>query len=47
MTPAPSELPSQVELVRALDAFGVALGDPLTERMTSAFAVARRFANRS
>ena len=47
LTPEPRELPSQVELVRALDAYGVALGDPLSERVLHAFAVARRFAKRS
>jgi hypothetical protein len=47
MTPDPRELPSQVELVRALDAFGVALGDPLSERVLNAFADARRYAKRA
>ena len=46
-TPHPSDLPSQVELVRALDAFGVALGDPLNERVINAFALARRYAKRA
>jgi hypothetical protein len=46
MPPHPRDLPSQVEIVRWLDAMGVALGDPLTDRVTDAFATARRFANR-
>jgi hypothetical protein len=40
-------LPSQVEVVRWLDAMGVSLGDPLNERIMRAFAVARRFANQA
>jgi hypothetical protein len=45
LPPHPRDLPSQVEVVRGLDAMGVALGDPLTDRVTNAFATARRFAN--
>ena len=45
MPPHPRDLPSQVEVVRWLDAMGVSLGDPLNERVMNAFAVARRFAN--
>jgi hypothetical protein len=47
MPPRPRDLPSQVEVVRWLDAMGVSLGDPLNERVMSAFAVARRFANQA
>lgn len=46
MPPHSRDLPSQVEMVRSLDAMGVALGDPLTTRVMDAFAIARRFANR-
>jgi hypothetical protein len=46
MPPHPRDLPSQVEVVRWLDAMGVVLGDPLTSRVTEPFAVARRYANR-
>jgi hypothetical protein len=45
--PHPRDLPSQVEVVRWLDALGVALGDPLVDRVMDAFAVARRYANRN
>jgi hypothetical protein len=44
MPPHPRDLPSQVEVVRWLDAMGIDLGDPLNERVMSAFSVARRFA---
>ena len=47
MPPRPRDLPSQVEVVRWLDAMGVSLGDPLNERVMSAFAVARRFAKQA
>jgi hypothetical protein len=47
LPPHPRDLPSQVEVVRGLDAMGVALGDPLTDRVMNAFATARRFANRT
>ena len=47
LPPHPSELPSQVEIVKWLDAMGVAMGDPLNERVMEAFAAARRFAKRS
>ena len=46
MPPRPRDLPSQVG-VRWLDAMGVSLGDPLNERVMSAFAVARRFAKQA
>jgi hypothetical protein len=46
LPPHPRDLPSQVEVVRGLDAMGVALGDPLTDRVMDAFATARRFASR-
>jgi hypothetical protein len=45
MPPHPRDLPSQVQVVRWLDAMGVDLGDPLASRVTEAFAVARRYAN--
>jgi hypothetical protein len=45
--PPPRDLPSQVEVVRWLDAMGVSLGDPLNERVMSAFGVARRFAKQA
>ena len=49
MPPHPRDLPSQVEVVRWLDASGVevALGDPLVAQVMYAFAVARRYANRN
>ena len=49
MPPHPRDLPSQVEVVRWLDASGVevALGDPLIAQVMYAFAVARRYANRN
>jgi hypothetical protein len=47
MPPHPRDLPSQVEVVRWLDAMGIDLGDPLNERVMSAFSVARRFAKQA
>ena len=47
LPPHPRDLPSQVEVVRGLDAMGVGLGDPLTDEVLNAFATARRFANRT
>ena len=47
MPPHPRDMPSQVDMVRWLDAMGVSLGDPLNNRVMSAFAVARRFANQA
>jgi 3-oxoacyl-[acyl-carrier protein] reductase len=47
MPPHPRDLPSQVDAVRWLDAMGISLGDPLTDRVMDAFAAARRFANRA
>jgi hypothetical protein len=47
MTPHPRDLPSQVEVLRWLDAMGVSVGAPLTDRVMDAFALARRLANRA
>src|SRR4029450_1847124 len=44
MPPPPRDLPSQVQVVRWLDAMGVSLGDPLNERVMRAVRVARSFA---
>ncbi len=45
--PHARDLPSQVEVVRWLDAMGVAVADPLTDSVMGAFAIGRRFANRA
>jgi hypothetical protein len=47
MPPHPRDLPSQVEVLRWLDAMGVSVADPLTDRVMDAFALARRLANRA
>jgi hypothetical protein len=45
--PHPRDLPSQVQVLRWLDAMGVPVADPLTDSVMEAFAIARRFANRA
>ena len=47
MPPHPRDFPSQVEVLRWLDAMGVSVADPLTDSVMDAFAIARRFANRA
>ena len=44
MPPHPRDLPSQVEVLRWIDAMGVSVADPLTDSVMDAFAIARRFA---
>jgi hypothetical protein len=43
MPPHPRDLPSQVEVLRSLDAMGVSVADPLTDKVMDAFALARRY----
>src|SRR4029453_650611 len=43
MPPPPRDLPSQVQVVRWLDAMGIDLGVPLNERVMTAFWVAPAF----
>ena len=47
MPPLPRDIPSQVEVLRWLDAMGVSVAAPLTDNVMDAFAIARRFANRA
>ena len=47
MPPHPRDLPSQVEVLRSLDAMGVCVANPLTDRVMEALVIARRFANRA